>query len=113
MLGKDYSSESDAIRFVQDKFSINEVIVSKGSQGAIYCVSDKQFEFPAVPVKVEDTVGSGDAFLAGYLSKRILNAPPDEIMSRATALGAFITSQKGACPNYTSADFELFCKSKI
>ena len=113
LLGKDYSSESDAIRFVKDKFSINEVIVSKGSQGAIYCVNEKQFEFPAVPVTVEDTVGSGDAFLAGFLSKRILNAPPDQIMSRATALGAFITSQSGACPNYTSADFELFCKSKI
>jgi fructokinase len=113
LLGKDYSSESAGIRFVQDKFSINEVIVSKGSQGAIYCVSDKQFEFPAVPVKVEDTIGSGDAFLAGFLSKRIFNAPPNEIMSRATALGAFITSQSGACPNYTFADFESFCKSKI
>lgn len=108
-LGKDYVSEDDSIRFVQDTFNINEVLVSKGSKGAIYYNGDARYEAPAVPVTIQDTVGSGDAFLAGFLSKRISNATPQDIMAQATALGAFITSKEGACPDYTFKDFESFC----
>ena len=108
-LNKDYKGEEDSIRFIQDTFDIKEILVSKGSKGAIYYNADAHYEVPAVPVTIQDTVGSGDAFLAGFFSKRILNADPYEIMSQATALGAFITSNEGACPNYTYSDFESFC----
>jgi fructokinase len=108
-LGKDYVSEDDSIRFVQDTFNIKEVLVSKGSKGAIYYNGDARYEAPAVPVTIQDTVGSGDAFLAGFLSKRITGVEPSAIMAQATALGAFITSKEGACPDYTLADFESFC----
>lgn len=107
-LNKDYKGEEDSIRFIQDTFDIKEILVSKGSKGAIYYNADAHYEVPAVPVTIQDTVGSGDAFLAGFLSKRILNADPYEIMGQATALGAFITSNEGACPNYTYSDFESF-----
>jgi fructokinase len=109
-LGKEYVTEDDSIRFIQDKFNINEILVSKGSKGALYFKGNERFEAPAVSVTVQDTVGSGDAFLAGFLSKRILNEAPQDIMSRATALGAFITSKEGACPDYTIWDFQLFCE---
>jgi fructokinase len=108
-LGKDYVSEDDSIRFVQDTFNINEILVSKGSKGALYYNGNDRFEAPAVPVTIQDTVGSGDAFLAGFLSKRITGANPAAIMAQATALGAFITSKEGACPDYTFKDFESFC----
>ncbi|OXA90368.1 carbohydrate kinase family protein [Flavobacterium hercynium] len=109
-LNKEYTTEDDGIRFVQDTFSIKEILVSKGSKGAVYYNENARFEAPAVPVTIQDTVGSGDSFLAGFLSKRILNADPEEIMNQATALGAFITSKEGACPNYTIEDFENFRK---
>ena len=108
-LDKNYVNEDDGIRFMQDKFNIEEVIVSKGSKGAVYYNGDQHYEFPAVPVAIQDTVGSGDAFLAGFLSKRIVGAKAADIMSQATALGAFITSKEGACPSYTIQDFEIFC----
>ncbi|WP_149206932.1 carbohydrate kinase family protein [Flavobacterium johnsoniae] len=107
---KNYVSEDDAVHFIQDKFDIKEVLVSKGSKGALYYDGDSKYDAPAVPVTIQDTVGSGDAFLAGFLSKRIMNENPVEVMKQATALGAFITSQKGACPSYDLNDFELFRK---
>ncbi|MBS7229434.1 carbohydrate kinase [Flavobacterium psychroterrae] len=107
-LNKDYISEDDGIRYIQNTFTINEVLISKGSKGAVYYNGEQHYDAPAVPVTIQDTVGSGDAFLAGFLSKRILNADPIEIMNQATALGAFITSKEGACPNYTWSDFESF-----
>lgn len=112
-LGKNYISEDDAVHFIQDKFDIKEVLVSKGSKGALYYDGNTKYDAPAVPVTIQDTVGSGDSFLAGFLSKRIIGADPVEIMNQATALGAFITSQKGACPDYDLSDFELFKKEKI
>jgi len=107
-LNKEYKDEEDAIRFIQDTFNIPEILISKGSKGAIYYNGNAHYQTPAVPVTIQDTVGSGDAFLAGFLSKRILNAAPNEIMNQATALGAFITSKEGACPDYTISDFESF-----
>ncbi|WP_432671220.1 carbohydrate kinase family protein [Flavobacterium sp. SM2513] len=103
-----YTNEQDAIFYIQDFFKLEEVLISKGSKGALYHDGRANYEVPALPIEIADTVGSGDAFLAGFISKRIQNAPPQEIMKRAVALGAFITSKAGACPDYKWSDFEKF-----
>jgi fructokinase len=107
-LGVSYTKEYDAVRFIQEHFNLNEVLLSIGSKGAIYYKGQLDYFTPAIPIMVADTVGSGDAFLAGFISKRINNAPPIEIINYAVALGAYITSQEGACPEYTLADFNRF-----
>jgi len=107
--GKKYTRETDAVKFLQDKFDMKEVIISKGSKGALYAVEDNFYLCPAVTVTVKDTVGSGDSFLAGFLSKRLEpGATAHDIMSQAVTLGAFITSKEGACPEYTLDEFESF-----
>ena len=107
-IDKEYTNEADSIKYVQDYFKLDEIIVSKGSKGAIYYKKDEHYQFPAVEITINDTVGSGDSFLAGFLTKRINNKNPFETMEYATALGAFITSSKGACPEYSLEEFELF-----
>jgi fructokinase len=108
-LGKNYVTEDDSIHFIQDKFKISEILISKGIEGASYYNGSTHYKVSAVPINVQDTIGSGDAFLAGFLSKRIVGATPHAIMAQATALGAFITSKEGACPTYNIKDFEAFC----
>ncbi|MCT2560952.1 carbohydrate kinase family protein [Chryseobacterium herbae] len=106
---KEYKDEKDSIRYLQDQFGIREIIVSKGSKGALYAHEDQFYLYPTIPVEVKDTVGSGDSFLAGFLSKRLQKeSSAHEIMSQAVSLGAFITSQEGACPEYTVEDFIQF-----
>ncbi|SFB16984.1 carbohydrate kinase family protein [Algoriphagus aquimarinus] len=108
-LGKSYQDEVDSIRFIQDTFGIMEVIVSKGSKGALYVCKDAIYNYPTIPITVKDTVGSGDSFLAGFISKRLeKNSTAQEIMSNAVSLGAFITAQQGACPDYSLTDFLSF-----
>jgi fructokinase len=108
-LGKDYTSEEDAINYLHDTFNLPEIIVSKGSKGALYAVNGSFHLYPAVHITVEDTVGSGDAFLAGFLSKRFeKGASVNDIMQQAVSLGAFITSKEGACPEYVLNEFEAF-----
>lgn len=107
-LDKDYIDEDSSIKYLQTYFDLNEIVLTKGSKGARYFVGDKSYTFSAVSIEVNDTVGSGDSFLAGFLSKRIHGKTPDEIMKQAVALGAFITSKSGACPDYTYEEFKSF-----
>ncbi len=108
-LGKEYTTEEDGIKYLQDKFDLEEIIISKGSKGALYASGNKFYLYPTIPVTVQDTVGSGDSFLAGFLSKRLEKGNSvHEIMAQAVSLGAFITSQEGACPEYSLQDFITF-----
>ncbi|WP_415327105.1 carbohydrate kinase family protein [Chryseobacterium sp. MMS23-Vi53] len=106
--GEEYKSEDESAAFIQNHFNIKEIILTKGSKGARYFVGNHNYGFTAVPITIADTVGSGDAFLSGFISKRIQNANPEEIMEQAISLGAFITSKSGACPDYEYDEFDLF-----
>lgn len=108
-LGKAYTTEKDSISYLQDTFGMREIIVSKGSNGAIYACEDNYYLYPTVPIAVKDTIGSGDSFLAGFLSKRLEEATsPDQRMIQAVSLGAFVTEREGACPEYTLEEFNQF-----
>lgn len=108
-MGKDYITEKDSIKYLQDAFGLNEIIISKGSKGALYAHGDNFYLYPTVSVEVKDTVGSGDSFLAGFLSKRLeTGTTAHQIMHQAVALGAFITAQEGACPEYSLGEFTTF-----
>ncbi|WP_407484307.1 carbohydrate kinase family protein [Elizabethkingia meningoseptica] len=108
-LGKPYSNEKDSVKYLQDIFNMEEIIISKGSKGALYAKGDHFYLYPTIPVEIKDTVGSGDSFLAGFLSKRLeKEASVHETMHQAVSLGAFITSQEGACPEYTLEEFTSF-----
>lgn len=111
LTGGEFKTEEEAVKIIQEHFAVDEVVLTKGSEGARYFVHDKNYTLPAVPITVADTVGSGDAFLSGFISKRIFNEKPEEILRNAVSLGAFITSKSGACPDYDYSEFEEF-KSK-
>lgn len=107
-LSEEYRSEDESALYIQQHFNIREIVLTKGSKGARYFTGDQNYGFPAVPVSVADTVGSGDAFLAGFVLERIKGSSPEPIMAEATALGAFITSKAGACPEYEAEEFHQF-----
>jgi fructokinase len=107
-LGEGYIDEDNSIKYIQKHFDLNEIVLTKGSKGARYFVGDKSYNFSAVSIAVNDTVGSGDSFLAGFLSKRIQGKLPEQIMKQAVSLGAFITSKSGACPDYNYEEFKSF-----
>lgn len=111
-LGEEYKSENESAGFIQQYFNINEIILTKGSKGARYFIGNQNYGYNAIPITIADTVGSGDAFLSGFISKRIKNESPDEIMKQAISLGAFITSKSGACPDYEYSEFVRFRDSQ-
>jgi fructokinase len=49
-------------------------------------------------VQVEDTIGSGDAFLATFVSGYLTGLKLPEILRHACAMGALVATRKGATP---------------
>lgn len=58
-------------------------------------------------VTVADTVGSGDAFLAGLLSKLLEGRNEQEALEFACIIGSFIATKHGACPVYELHDIKI------
>ncbi|EJL73116.1 carbohydrate kinase family protein [Chryseobacterium populi] len=112
-LSEEYVTEDESATFIQDHFNIREIVLTKGSKGARYFVGNRNYGFSAVSIQIADTVGSGDAFLSGFLSKRIQGKSVEEIMTEAIMLGAFITSKAGACPDYDDEEFQQFKTQNI
>lgn len=98
---------------VMERFDIEEVIVTYGAAGAIYHArrAGIRYHFAAYQVDVKDTIGSGDSFLAAFLSKRMRNQADisiEETMGFAATLSAFVTQSAGACPSYNSNTINRF-----
>ena len=98
-----FQTKEDRIKLLQDKFNIDTLIVTLGGEGAIVNHEGKIHRHPGFKVEVADTIGSGDAFLAGFLHQLLQGSPVDEALSFACGTGAFIATQKGACPRYETA----------
>ncbi|MFE6975112.1 sugar kinase [Streptomyces sp. NPDC057682] len=74
---------------------VREVVVKRGGQGAeVYDASGRTAR-PAVSVPVKDTVGAGDAFVAGYLSAFLDGEPVAGRLDRAVTTGAFAVACAG------------------
>jgi len=87
---------------IQDVFNFDTLIVTRGKDGA-YLIHDGSFYMhEGFKVNTIDTVGSGDAFLAGFLAALFSGKNMNQALTEACAIGAFVATQSGATPEYTA-----------
>ncbi|RXZ46127.1 PfkB family carbohydrate kinase, partial [Agromyces binzhouensis] len=72
-----------------------EVVVKLGEDGAIAFADGAAHERAAVPVTVVDTVGAGDAFVAGYLAARLAGQDVDGRLALGVRTGAAACTHPG------------------
>jgi fructokinase len=106
------STEANQVKFIQDRFNVAEVIITKGEFGASYYTTARGYHLWGNEVKVKDTIGSGDSFLAAFIASHFLKIQPELILKNAIAMGAFIATKKGGCPHYEILEYENF-KNKM
>ncbi|MCC6288197.1 MAG: carbohydrate kinase [Chitinophagaceae bacterium] len=106
-----FKTIEDKIRFLQNRFQIPDIIITRGAKGAIINSHDNFYYHDGYSIRVADTVGSGDSFVAGYLSGIINHKPPEEALQFACALGAYVATQTGGCPSYTPGEINIFMRS--
>ena len=100
--------EAAQMEALQNKFGFERLIVTKGEHGAA-CRSNAGYcSVPGVSVKVQDTIGSGDAFLSGFLSQYFAGATDQQCLRFANALGALTATKAGGTPNISQEEIQAF-----
>ncbi len=80
------------------QFNIATFCVTRGGRGALLRNGGEIFEHPGYDVVVADTVGAGDAFLAGFLDAYFRGEPPPEWLAWGNRCGAYVATARGATP---------------
>ncbi|SDB65498.1 fructokinase [Flavobacteriaceae bacterium MAR_2010_188] len=94
-----------AIADISNKTATKTVCVTKGDQGAVLLHQGEFYEHKGYNVKVDDTVGAGDSFLATLITELFIqDKSPDEAIKNACAIGAIVASKKGANPEIGISD---------
>lgn len=97
--------EADRCEKLISLFSIDIVILTKGSEGS-NIFSKLNHSFLTTPkVKVEDTVGAGDAFTAAFVASYLNGESIETAHRQAVNLAAYVCTKKGAMPPY---DYSVF-----
>ncbi|RYF18199.1 MAG: carbohydrate kinase [Flavobacteriales bacterium] len=96
----DEAEENSQVRALMAKFQISEILITKGAEGGTYYNAVETINYKAAKVDVVDTVGSGDSFLAAFISKKLSGETIADCLNFASKIAGFVTSQKGACPSY-------------
>lgn len=92
--------EKSMVEWFAGKFNSELVCVTKGDKGAILFAKGEYYKHTGFKVNAIDTVGAGDAFLAGFLAAILEGKPYSEALIIACATGAFVATKTGATPQY-------------
>jgi fructokinase len=103
-----FHSLDQNIHFIAEKTNTKQICVTKGSHGAVLYSNKKLFYNSGFKVKVADTVGSGDSFLAGLLYQLFTGKSPQNAIDFACALGALVAQNEGANPKIPMEEITTF-----
>lgn len=99
ILGFDGEDFEKGCRFLMDKYELQMVILTCGTEGSHIFWGEGEHSFLATPkVEVVDTVGAGDSFTAAFVASLLKGAPIEEAHRRAVEVSAFVCTQSGAMP---------------
>lgn len=108
-----YHSIEENILFVAEKTNTKHICVTRGSHGAVLYYDEKMYSNDGYKIEVVDTVGAGDSFLAGLLSKLLCGSTPQEAIDFACALGALVAKNKGANPIISNLEINMFLNKNV
>jgi sugar/nucleoside kinase (ribokinase family) len=83
------------------------LIVKRGSRGASALANGRRIDVPAIPVQVQDTVGAGDTFNAGFLHRWLRGSPLDECLSFGNLAAALSTTRPGGIEAFKDAGYRV------
>ena len=89
------------------KYRLRFCLVTLGEKGAFGFSDDGQRAYaPGYEVTVADSLGSGDAFSAGFVHKILRDASLAEAVAFGNALGALVATQTGATTPLTREEIQ-------
>ena len=111
LIGGSSGDVKDMIAEFYAKYHAQTICVTRGEHGAIIWHDQQFYEHPGFKVKVVDTVGAGDSFLATFIAGILNKLPMHQVLEKACAIGAFVTGKRGANPVYDQQEIAAIMRS--
>lgn len=109
-LGSPYNSFEQNIKFIAEKTNTKQVCVTKGAFGAVLYYNEKFYYNSGYFIKVVDTVGAGDSFLASLIVRLLKGKSPQKSLNYACAIGALVAGEEGANPKISERAIKDYMK---
>ncbi|ALS96938.1 ribokinase [Lacimicrobium alkaliphilum] len=103
---QDLSEENEleaAIETIQRQSSVN-LLITLGSQGALYVSADQRQQVKAFRVDATDTTAAGDTFIGYFLARRCVSDNLGEALQQASAAAALCVTKAGAIASIPDAE---------
>jgi len=110
-LNSPYKNLEQNVHFLSKETNTKHICVTKGEHGAVLLYNDRLFYNSGYQIKVADTVGSGDSFLATLISNLLQKENPQKAIDKACAVGALVAQKEGANPNISKKEIADFMKA--
>ncbi len=107
-LGSKYNNMEQNIVFIAQETQTKTLCVTKGAFGAVLYKNKKFYYNSGYRIKVVDTVGSGDSFLASVIYKLFTGEDPQKAIDYGCAVGALVAGSEGANPVLAPEDIAKF-----
>ncbi|MEA3327334.1 MAG: carbohydrate kinase [Chloroflexota bacterium] len=94
----DTKSEASLIDWIFSKYPSKIILLTRGKNGATVFTHNIREDIKGLSVKVKDTVGSGDAFSAGFIMEYLSSGDVTLAAQKGNKLGAYVATKSGAVP---------------
>lgn len=81
------------------------LLVKRGPRGASLYANAERIDAPAISVPVQDTVGAGDTFDAGFLYQWLRDAPLEQCVAFGNVAAALSTTRAGGVAAFKDSDY--------
>ncbi len=108
MIGSPYNSIEQNLHFISEKTNTKTICVTKGRHGAVLLKDGVRYYNSGFKVKVKDTVGAGDSFLASLIAGLLKEEEPQSTLDFACAVGALVAGKEGANPEISKDNIKKF-----
>ena len=98
---------------IAEATNVPRICVTLAEEGAALWEGGNLVTAPAPKVVVKDTVGAGDAFMAGLMVGLTRNIDTRTVLENASRLGAYVASHYGATPLLPKEIKNLFSQEQI
>lgn len=99
------------VAFLAGQTDTDQLCVTLGKDGAVLFYDNKFYYNQGYEVKVADTVGAGDSFLASLISQLLDGKNPQGALDFACAVGSIVASKPGANPEVSPREIKAMMDS--
>lgn len=96
----------DVARELRSTYDCETVVVTRGDAGAVAATADGIVEQPAFAAETADPIGTGDAFVGGYLSRIVRGDSVDTALEFGAATAALKRTVPGDLATVTEREVE-------